>query len=132
MQKLNTHYYDGCLNTRYNELVAYIAKNNINVLSLNICYEEIKRLIEEVNGIKEGKKKICRFVLEKLVGEDGNNYDRVNNIEVKKLLEMVWSLVKNYDESGKLLFLEQLGEISGGMCAQGRSARLLQMAEFNV
>ena len=49
------------------------------------------------------------------------------DINVEDLLQRAWRFVKNYDSSGKNIFVEQLSEIyNSGPCAQGRTTRLYQ------
>ena len=55
-----------------------------------------------------------------------NNYDGTNQIKVEILLPQIWSIVQSYEESGKIIFIEQLADIMKGKCAQGRIIRLVQ------
>lgn len=126
VQKLDTHYYDGKIRWKFEQLVAKQV-GSINQLTLDQCEIEIKELIEQkLIGIK---KAIGLKMLELLVGEIGN-WDSSNQINVHELLPLVWNIVRNYDDSGKLLFLEQLCDINGGQCPQGRVTRLLQLIEL--
>jgi hypothetical protein len=129
MQKLNTHYYDGQLHNRFVELNEYVSKNSIAIIPLNLCSIEITILINE-SSIDQRTKMICLHILNQLISNSNENFDKSNNIHLHDLLPIVWAIVKKYDASGKCLFLEQLSEIANGMCAQGRVARLLQMVEF--
>lgn len=130
MHKLNTHHYDGMLNVRFMELNNYLSSNNIEIITLDKCYEEILELLNR-SLMDIRAKNVCINILHELISDSVSNYDPLNNIHVHKLLPLVWSLVKHkYDMTGKLLFLEQINDISKGMCAQGRTTRILQIAEF--
>jgi len=124
MKKLNTHFYDGQLTQRYNEIKKMLDKE---CLTLNQCFNEIEELIEKSN-LPLNQIKIANFMLNLLKNKNGN-YDSANKIHVHDLLPYVWTKVRDYDDSGKQLFLEQLIDIRGGTCPQGRVARLIQLVE---
>ena len=128
MRKLNTHFYDGQLHPRFVEIQTIIK----NPLSLDQTYKEIALLIDNKLKQKPKQRQQAMMILQRLQTDRGKsaNHDQKNHIHVDQLLPLVWTCVKEYDESGQSLFLEQLIEIQGGMCPQGRTARLLQMVEL--
>ena len=54
------------------------------------------------------------------------NCDSTNHINIEILLPQIWSIIRSYDSSGKIIFVEQLADIMKGKCAQGRIIRLVQ------
>jgi len=128
MGKLNTHFYDGKLNPRFLE----IQKSIPNPLPLEQTYREIKALINTTFTDQPQRKKQALAIIKRLKNDRGKvaNHDQKNKIHVDQLLPLVWTQVKEYDATAKLLFLEQLIEIRGGMCPQGRTTRLIQMIEL--
>ena len=126
MRKLNTHFYDGQLHPRFLEIQSAI----LNPLSLDQSYVEIIQLIDTT--LENTSKQQATKIIQQLKTDRGKpaNYDSKNQIHLDLLLPLVWTCVKEYDFSGKSLFLEQLIEMKGGMCPQGRVARLLQMVEL--
>lgn len=126
MRKLNTHFYDGQLNPRFLEIQKAIP----NPLSLDQTFQEIINLI---NQQKPKQKQQATRIIQRLKADRGKpaNHDQKNQIHVDQLLPLVWTRVKEYDHTGQSLFIEQLIEIQGGMCPQGRTARLLQMVELH-
>jgi hypothetical protein len=128
MNKLNTHFYDGKLKERYQEIQASIPQSE-ELPTLEVCYKEIFQLIREQ---KAKKGQTAAGVLNKLKSQTGNpaNHDTRSNIRVDDLLPLVWYHVRGYDQSAKRLFVEQIAEMRGGMCPQGRVTRLIQMVEL--
>jgi len=122
--KLNTHYYDGKLKERYQELQQ---DNLASSLSISETLEEIRTLIKEVKHPQ--RVKLYRM-LQKLQHDNQGNYDAKNQIHVKDLLPLVWAHVKDYEVGAQMLFLEQILDIYRGPCPQGRTTRLLQCVEI--
>lgn len=124
MRKLNTHFYDGKLKEKYHKLKESF--DHEEALPLNQCWNEIQQLIiKHTNKKRRGQ---ALFVLNKLKGQAGN-YDNANQIHVHELVPYAWTRIRKYDQSGQLLFLEQLIDITRGMCPQGRVTRILQVVE---
>lgn len=123
-QKLNTHFYDGKLNARFEELRAKV----LSPIDLEICWNEIHSLI--TSKLHGKKMEIAMMIWNQLKRDVGShaNFDQKSNIRVESLLPLVWTLVRSWEDSGKSLFLEQWIDIERGMCPQGRVARLLQIA----
>lgn len=127
--KLNTHYYDGKLNARFNSLKN---SNNNEVVSLAVCWKEIKDLIK--SRLQKKRLEVALMIWKKMKSDVGRkaNFDQKSRLRVRNVLPLVWTLVRKWDDSGKDLFLEQWIDIKGGMCPQGRIARLMQMACFET
>jgi hypothetical protein len=127
MRKLNTHFYDGQLQPRYQEIVNAIT----NPIPLETTYQEISVLIKTLPTSPKTKQR-AHQIINILKTDSGKpaNFDSRNQIHVDQLLPLVWTRVKEYDDSAKRIFIEQLAEIQGGLCPQGRTTRLIQMVEL--
>jgi hypothetical protein len=128
MKKLNTHHYDGQLNTLYREIESMVK----DPPSLETTYQEITELINTLLADNKKVRKDTQNILNILQTSTGTpaNYDGSNNINVDKLLPLVWACVKDYDNSAKMIFLEQIQEMKNGLCPQGRTTRLIQLVEI--
>lgn len=128
MRKLDTHFYDGQLHDLYQQIISLTP----TPISLETAYQEIAELIN--TSLSPTTRQQTHQVLNILKNDRDKsaNYDTANRINVDHLLPLVWTKVREYDTSGKLLFLEQLREMRGGLCAQGRTTRLIQMVEIPV
>lgn len=115
MEKLDTHYYDGKLTGVYDELI----KNRLKILENNDHKTTLLSLNNKLNPVAYN----VLTVLVQSIGTGGNN-DPTNEINGDDLLLICSSLVDNEDFIG--LFNNQLEEMIGGMCPQGRVDRLLQ------
>ena len=127
MDKLssNTHSYDSLLKKNYNDLKKIDINNLVQPINFNDTINEIYSYIRNLNFNLQNKQAIDAIILIK--NDQKNNYDKENDINVEDLLPRVWRFVKNYDSSGKEIFVEQLSEIyNSGPCAQGRTTRLYQ------
>jgi hypothetical protein len=58
--------------------------------------------------------------------EQKRNQDRTNNINIEDVMPRVLEVIKRYDNSGKMTFIEQMADVSKGSCSQGRVVRLVQ------
>jgi hypothetical protein len=133
MNKLSnqTHDYDNKLLEHYKNLI----KNDKGKIitfdkTLDRIFIDLKRMRNKYIEFK----KISNIVLSGLTlldNDRNNNYDNTNDIKVEELLPRVWNCVKDYDDSGKFIFYEQIVDIViSGSCAQGRCIRLLQF--YNI
>lgn len=112
---LNTHNYDGYLIYNNNEKIPITFEESISDIQ--------KDIINFPNDIRINTLKTLKL----FVYDQSGNYDKINNINVKDLLPHVWYHVKNFDKTGKLVFYEQLSDITKyGQCSQGRTTRLYQ------
>lgn len=128
MRKLNTHFYDGQLHDLYQQIISLTP----TPVSLETAYQEIIILINTLESAKVRQQTHQVLAILKNDRNKSANYDTANRINVDHLLPLVWTKVREYDTSAKLLFLEQLREMRGGLCAQGRTTRLIQMIEIPV
>lgn len=118
----NTHFYDGKLK----ELVKHLdgdAPVDFDETIADIAQDSEDLEHPYINNVTK-----C---LELFKRDKTGNKDNANNITVENLLPIVWDNVKkNYDDSGKIIFYEQLSDIvTSGPCAQGRTTRLIQFLE---
>ena len=129
MKKLNTHYYDGRLKKLFHEIQDSVPKS-VELPSLDVCYRDMDILISEHQNLRI--RRIANKVMRTLDADRGTpkNLDTTSDVNVDDLIPYVWHYVKDYDQSAKDLFIEQMAEILGGMCPQGRVARLIQMIEL--
>lgn len=127
MYKLNTHYYDGKLKIKYQNLKHELEDQ---IIQLDQCWIEIKQLV--MQETKGAQRKKANMILNKLRSNDHGNYDKANDIHIHELIPYVWTKVREYDNSGKRVFIEQLIDITRGMCPQGRVTRLLQVVEDTI
>ena len=120
----NTHDYDNYIGDIYHNLVKIDDDVLIPPLSFKTTIDEIEDCIEqlEISNIQL----LCKNVLILLRYDTSNNYDNLNNINLEDILSRTWRFVKNYDETGKMLFCEQLADIWNGPCPQGRVTRIFQ------
>ena len=86
------------------------------------CISEIRAAGKDILDGSDRKK--LEKVLDLFISGGKSNYDALNEIDAKELLCRVWRFVKKYED--KLFFFEQLIDILGGKCAQGRTMRLIQ------
>ena len=54
------------------------------------------------------------------------NLDNINFMNAQLVFARVWRFVRLYDQGAQCIFFEQVADIMGGRCAQGRCTRLLQ------
>jgi hypothetical protein len=131
MEKLNVHTYDMHLNQT---IVNYINNMNINFDDndienfLNIIIKEKGQNSPAVSGINL------------IINNSGENYDNINKLDSKKLLNFIisfyYSLDENKEEEKKTIYkimIEQMEDMFlTGQCSQGRSIRLYQILNFII
>jgi hypothetical protein len=121
-KSLDTHFYDGKLHTRFTLLKDELKDKDLP--SIDLCKDSFLNLINISN--LNPKQKIIAINMTNLLFSK-NDIDTTNNIAIYDLIPLVWFKVKDYDDSAKKLFLEQLIDINKGQCIQGRVARLIQL-----
>ncbi len=115
---LNTHYYDGKLPVICTSLINQIDVNQY-IPTLNEISSSLNNGIPNLPAIQK--------TLQLFQNDRPNNYDSKNKINAEHLLILVWNKVKTFDLKAKLVFFEQLADISlYGPCSQGRTTRLIQ------
>jgi len=118
---LNTHRHDGPLGLLYHKLIVDDIYENL--LSFEDSIKQVEEWLQESSI--PNKINIHRAI-DLLKNDKQNNYDDKNKISVEELLPRITNIVKDYDISGRDLFLTVLGEIVElGACSQGRTTRLL-------
>jgi len=118
--QVNTHFYDTKLKELYQHMLELDNKALQKPLPLKVTVAEIRSSAHDCDRGKLNR------VLSMLESNDINNYDPANNIHVHDLLPRVWRFVKNYEDTARAGFYEQLIDILSGSCSQGRTTRLIQ------
>lgn len=121
---LNTHDYDRYIGDIYHNLKEIDNKNLLKPSKFKDTLDDIELQIETLKPLETYI--LCKNVLILLRYDISNNYDSLNNISVEDILPRTWRFVKNYDNSGKNIFYEQLADIWNGPCPQGRVSRIFQ------
>lgn len=67
-----------------------------------------------------------------LTNDRKRNYDNKNDIHTEDILPRTWRFVRDYDQDGQIVFFEQLIDILGGACSQGRTTRIMQFYTVNM
>lgn len=119
---INTHYYDGQLRDIYAKL---IAKDTSIPPSYQNTLDEIWQVAKNLFTNDADLKKIKEVLRVVHLGSK-SNYDPRNDINFEDLLPRTWVHVKKYDPAEQYMFFEQLTDILGGKCAQGRTTRIMQ------
>ncbi|CAF2547017.1 unnamed protein product [Rotaria sp. Silwood2] len=121
----NTHDYDGKLRQKWFEMRSMlITKYLPNCLSFDNTIKDIEQWLDKkyFNVKRIGR---ARRSLKILMSSRHSNFDSRNEINVEELLPILWDKVKNQEDIHDT-FYEQLCDITGGSCSQGRSTRLFQ------
>jgi len=119
LQKLNTHYYDNKL---------YGHEQMVGLRGLNITVaEKIKAFDSLCEKIKKCDSKNIKMALKAVVmikesiGESAN-FDNTKGVFADDILYLICK-----KENVSDYFIEQLADIMGGQCSQGRCTRLFQI-----
>ena len=120
-----THDYDGTLREKWFAMRPMLLEKYLpQCLSfdktINEMEEWLKRKYSNVKRIGR-----ARRAIDILRSERTSNFDSRNEIDVEELLPLLWNQVKSEDDMHDT-FYEQLCDIPGGSCSQGRSTRLFQ------
>lgn len=121
----NTHHYDGQLRNKWFQIRPILIEKYLSeCLSFEETISDIERWLDRkyynVKRIGRARKSITI-----LRSSRTGNYDRKNEIDVEELLPILWHQVKPKEDIHNT-FYEQLCDITGGSCSQGRSTRLFQ------
>ena len=70
----------------------------------------------------------CQRILQIVIAADRSaaNYDSSNNVRADDVLLLIAELKVNAQDLG-VIFQEQLQDMAGGMCPQGRATRMVQI-----
>src|SRR3989338_134117 len=121
---LDTHHYDHHLRELYKSL----RDRDLHELRQPADFESTLREILDIlnSSVNDPLKEKCLSVLTIFVNDIESNRDSANDITVEDLLPRVWRFVREYELDEKMIFFEQLADVLGGRCAQGRTTRLIQ------
>jgi len=121
----NTHDYDGKLREKWFEMRPILIEKYLpNCLSFEDTIKQIEEWLDKkyFNVKRIGR---ARRSIRILTSQRKSNFDSRNDIDVEELLPILWDKVKNQEDIHDT-FYEQLCDITGGSCSQGRSTRLFQ------
>jgi hypothetical protein len=121
----NTHDYDGKLREKWFEMRSILIEEYLpNCLSFDDTIKEIEQWLDKkyFNVKRIGR---ARRSIKILTSQRKSNFDSRNDIDVEELLPILWDKVKKQEDIHDT-FYEQLCDITGGSCSQGRSTRLFQ------
>jgi hypothetical protein len=121
----NTHDYDGKLRDKWFQMRPMLIEKYLpNCLSFDDTIKEIEQWLNKkyYNVKRIGR---ARRSIDILTSQRRSNFDSRNDIDVEELLPILWNQVKNQEDIHNT-FYEQLCDITGGSCSQGRSTRLFQ------
>lgn len=122
-EKLNVHHYDG----KWEDTDKYIKE--IKSISIEIKKQAIASLRQRlVNFLNTDNIGVALYNFD-IIARD-NVYDPINKINVYDLMYILEGVCKHYEDCTDLLKLivEQLIDMSTGLCPQGRTTRLYQLA----
>lgn len=131
MLSLNTHDYDGKLGNMIALCQPHISNaSNINVQIKLLAFTRLQVALSKRPGFKgEAYRNFLIIVSDyKRGGNRGTNYDPSNNLHAADLLYICGEVLvacQTKDTDVADIIIEQLVGMSGGMCAQGRTHRLM-------
>ena len=120
-----THDYDGKLREQWFQMRPMLLERYLpDCPSFDETVNQIEGWIERkyVNAPRIGR---ARRAIRILRTQRRSNFDSRNDIDVEELLPILWNQVKDKDDL-HAIFYEQVCDITGGSCSQGRSTRLFQ------
>lgn len=134
-QRMNTHFYDGKLKGKKEELDPYlidVGKIEMTAkLKLFTTFSDLLSPRPTTTPQSQRNLKIIVDDYRKYGPHIGPNYDSSNNLASEDLLYLLAYLIIDLesDQRGNFLDLtnQQLTEMSSGLCPQGRAYRLLQI-----
>jgi hypothetical protein len=122
----HTHHYDGQLRDIWREKRQLLLDKYLDrCVSFDDTIKEIEVWLEH-KYVHAKRIRQARRSIDILRTQKNSNFDQRNEIDVEELLPIVWQQVKGQDDVHEI-FYEQLCDITGGSCAQGRSTRLFQL-----
>jgi uncharacterized membrane protein len=125
-----THDYDKIIGPLYKKYV----KEDIELLIQPLSFSDtINELVIEINKtINPNIKKNAMNTI-KLLLNNKNNYDTLNDINAIDVLRRTWRFIREYSDDSKGFFIEQISDIfTKGSCSQGRTTRIYQFYEFHM
>lgn len=133
MLSLNTHDYDGKLKEAVKIIEERIlVVSNIDTSSKLTAFHELQNELAKQPGYKGAACKNLATIISdfKKYGRKGANYDPTNNLYADDLLYICYQVhfkTKDANTDVADIIIAQLSEMSNGMCAQGRTHRLMQI-----
>jgi hypothetical protein len=120
MHLLNTHNYDNKLK----DICKNIIEKYQPLMSFEETIEKVRELAKQLNynRINQVDQALNLFIHDK-----NGNYDSTNDIRVEDLLVRLFPLIEKWEDNCKIIFLEQIADVMGGTCPQGRCTRLIQL-----
>lgn len=126
MAKLNTHYYDGQLHNAFLETLL----NPIHNLSKNTkatAFSKLKHKLNQSAAFDQEARKNYNIVVHDFHYQNHKNYDHTNNLWADDLLYLLSEYIHSFRDLLDLLAV-QFKEMTNGLCPQGRTHRLYQLA----
>lgn len=117
----DTHHYDGKLQGLIKEIFDKIPIENPNMENI---YNQIRELSLSLKFTRHNQVIQALGLFE---NDKQNNYDPTNKVSVEDILPRLWIIVEKWEDSAKLIFLEQIADVVNGSCSQGRTTRLFQL-----
>ena len=116
----DTHSYDNKLH----EIIS-----QIKTIPQSFTFQEsIQEIIHLNNTLQHPHKSQVLQTINLFTNDSEKNYDPINRISVEDLLVRLVPIIKTWEQSAQLIFLEQLSDIyTSGSCPQGRCTRLIQL-----
>ena len=121
----NTHYYDGQLINRKQELAPKL--DQLHRLSAK---KKSKLVLRLQHKLEQKLDRIAQIHLDLIINSIGtqSNYDPTNDLNADDLLYLcAFEIVKADNTEFGELFIEQLIDLQTGNCPQGRTHRLFQL-----
>jgi hypothetical protein len=134
MNQLNAHEYDGKLKEHVIRIVAkYGAEQEKHKWTFQETIKDIKAQAN-IDKYDNTKMPLLLRALDMVGLQTQENYDPSNNAHFDQLLVLLWNghmkqPNAEWDASGRGAVYDQLVEILGGACAQGRVNRIIQLFE---
>jgi len=125
MFKLETHFYDHKLsNDQLNNMLQkiHLIPNDVKAAG----FEEFKKKLEKRDSYTTQTKRNLEIVLHDFQHQPHKNYDHTNDLHADDLLYFLSELALSEDLMD--LVNMQFEEMTGGLCPQGRTHRLYQLA----
>jgi hypothetical protein len=127
--QLNIHLYDGQLHDQVKNISELITR--VKNIPINTRHELLQNFINFLSYFVHDKNKLTNlFIIIQDHKQDNNknNYDPSNNLDAIDLVLISYDLLRLETNLPDMLiiFLEQLQDMSTGLCPPGRCTRLLQ------
>ena len=124
--QLNIHIYDNKLHDQVSSISNLI--NQVKNLSRDTKQELLDNFIIFLNYFVQDKNILTNLFIIIQDQDNNKNYDPSNNLDALDLVLISYDMLRHESDSPDMLniFLEQLQDMSSGLCPPGRCTRLLQ------